>query len=124
VALQNEGLAWKDRLAALKFARTSNAIHNIVGIAAIVAGVAAGTAAIAEAEPLLTGIAAFLASALTAVQTFLKPLANAHHHWKRGAGLLALSKQWETLGNAPEEPTREQFDALITRWEQLHQSEL
>ncbi|HMJ95800.1 MAG TPA: hypothetical protein VK486_08100, partial [Thermoleophilaceae bacterium] len=67
----------------------SNTVHVVVGIAAIVSGVVAGTAALSEAEPLLTGVAAFLASILTGILTFLKPLENAHHHWTRGAGLLA-----------------------------------
>ncbi len=121
VALENKRRAWDDRVATLKFAERAQRVHFALGTSAIVAGTVAGTAAIAKAAPLATGIAAFTGAALAGLQTFLNRQKTAYFNWSRAAGFGALATQWDVLANAPEEPTTDQFDALIRRWEELHQ---
>jgi hypothetical protein len=121
VAAENQRSTWDDRVATLKFAERAQRVHFALGVIAIFAGAVAGTAAIAEAAPLVTGTAAFTGTLLTALQTFLNRQKTANFNWRRAAGFGALSRRWEVLANAPQEPTPEEFNELIEHWEKLHQ---
>jgi len=46
----------------------------------------------------------------------LNPQKSAIGNWTRSANLAAISRKWEVIANAPEEPTPAQFHELLAEW--------
>jgi hypothetical protein len=64
--------------------------HMTIGLVATVASAVAGTAIIARSNPVLPGVAAFVATVAGGLLTFLKPSERADPHLKSGRKLGAL----------------------------------
>jgi hypothetical protein len=90
-----------------------------VGISAVIAGVVAGIAGLAENVPLLTGIAGFGASALAGIGTKLDAERLARFHFSQAADYGEVARLFETLATATVEPTRDELDALVSRMAQI-----
>ena len=89
-----------------KFGQRHRRTHFCVGISAVLAGVVAGTAGIAEGAPILAGIAGFTASALAGMGTRLDAEALARFHFSQGAGYGAISRRFEVLAARAGRPFR------------------
>jgi hypothetical protein len=120
IAAERSEEVWTERLVALRDATRWQRAHLVLGVGVVVFGTVAGTAAVTEATPALTGIAAFVAAAFGGIQGFLSPQREAERQWTRGAGLGALSQRWELLEHGGIDATPQELEACLERWEQLH----
>jgi len=89
-----EGEVWRDQRGHSEAATRFNALHYLVGLPAIVLAAAAGaTFLIDTAAEWVAPLCAFLASALSAMATFLKPDQAASQHQASAVRLAALERR-------------------------------
>jgi len=111
--------AREQRAEAVKYGQRHRKAHFAVGISAVIAGVIAGIAGLAEDAPLLTGIAGFGASALAGIGTKLDAERLARFHFSQAADYGQVARLFETLATGTAEPTRDELDRLVSRFAQV-----
>jgi hypothetical protein len=87
---------------------------------AVATGAAAGVGGLADIA-WLAGGAGVIASALAAFQSKsdLNSGSLSRFHFNRGAGLEDVGRRYRSLAEGPEEPTREDLNALSVEWKKL-----
>jgi hypothetical protein len=93
--------------------------HLGIGVIGVAAGVVAGGSAIADKRATFVAVAAFISALVVGLQTFLNPGKSADDNWRRAAGLATVSRKWNAMAIAPEEPTKEEFNKLLAEWQEL-----
>jgi hypothetical protein len=101
-----------DRREAHRWARTNQVLYYVLGIAGIVAGLVAGSSAIADRAVAVTAIAGFLAAGLAAIQTFVDPKRKADAYWRKVFDLRDLLVREQTAAQHAQEPTDEMVDGF------------
>jgi hypothetical protein len=115
LALTRASEAWDAHRNAKVWAQRHQVAHNVVGIGGIAAGAIAGLTILAEWVPLVPIVAAFAASVLAGVQTFIKSQRLADMHWKQRAGFGRLAQDYEAAAAADGGPTEAELNELAKR---------
>lgn len=111
--------AWEGHESHDKHAHWAHWTRLALGVLGVVAGVLAGGSALADKDTTVVASAAFISAIIVGLQTFLNPGKNAEDNWRRAAGLATVSRKWQRMASAAEEPTREEFNRLLEEWEKL-----
>jgi len=108
-----------ERANAIRLGKRNQRAHFAIGIGTIVAGVVAGTAGLAEAAPLLVGVAGFTAAACGALNAWLQGEARTNYAWRQGAAYANVAHRAALYLERESGPTEAETEQLAAELREI-----